>query len=490
VSQPNLSARVARGVAWSGASQAIIALADLVSQALVLAVWVPAEHFGLAMAAHAFYTLLDTAADLGVTSSLIQRDDHTPERVSTVFWFNVLISGGLFLVLLVLGPLYGHLQGHAVIGWLLVAYGGKLLFQNVYSIPFAMLKKQLRFDEIAKMRTVAHLGESATRIAFAAAGLTIWCFTLAALVRVLLFGVLMQLRNPFLPRLVFRPKEVVEYVRFGLRAGSSQMLYHLYTNLDYPLVTYFFGATANGIYTLAYWLVLEPVRAITNVVSDVAFPTFARLRHDTGKVVDQLTQFVRLNLVAVLPFIALILLLTTDLLGLFGRGQWSPDQLGLTAEAARLLCFVGVLRAIGFLGPPLLDAMGRPELTLRYMVVAAVLVPASYLLCAVMLGDSLGLLSVAVAWTVAYPVAFLVLLYLVRETVGLRLGPLLRATSGIVVSVGVGFAAGLVARLLLDDAAVGVRLAAVVAATLGTTALLLVRWQGLRPSAIRASMRE
>src|SRR5262249_38314959 len=158
------------------------------------------------------------------------------------------------------------------------------------------------------IRTVAHLAESVARIVLAAVGLRVWVFTLAALTRVLLFGVLMQIRHPFVPKLVFRPREVVDDLRFGARAASSPILYHLYTNLDYPVVGYFFGATATGVYQLAYLIVLEPVRTITNVVSDVAFPSFARMRLERDKLVDQFIRFTRLNLLGVLPFIVLIVL--------------------------------------------------------------------------------------------------------------------------------------------------------------------------------------
>ena len=37
------------------------------------------------------------------------------------------------------------------------------------------------------------------------------------------------------------------YIRFGLRNAGSQLLYYTYTNLDYPIVTYYFGAAANGV---------------------------------------------------------------------------------------------------------------------------------------------------------------------------------------------------------------------------------------------------
>src|SRR5205085_6483623 len=119
-----------------GAAQAIIAITDMVSQMVVAAFWANSGDYGIATAAMVFWPLLDTAADFGVTAALIQRDDHTPERVSTVFWFNLLISGGLFVALLGIGPLYGYLQGIPVLGWLLVAYGARLVIQNAYAIPF------------------------------------------------------------------------------------------------------------------------------------------------------------------------------------------------------------------------------------------------------------------------------------------------------------------------------------------------------------------
>ena len=81
-------------MAWAAGAQAIIAVADLISQLLVTVLWVSPGDLGIAFAAIPFYTALDYIADLGVGSALIQRDDHTPERVSTVFWFNVIVSSG------------------------------------------------------------------------------------------------------------------------------------------------------------------------------------------------------------------------------------------------------------------------------------------------------------------------------------------------------------------------------------------------------------
>ena len=326
--EPTESQRMARkinlGVAWAAASQAIVAISDLISQLVVVAVWLTNKQYGITMMAVPLYSILDCAADLGVTSALIQRDDHTPERISTVFWFNTLLSGALFGLLCIAGPLYGNLQGYDVVGWLLIAYGGKLLAQNFYAIPYALLRKQMQFEEVAKIRTIAYLTESVTRIVFAASGWTVWCFTLAAIAKTVVFAILMQWRHPYWPRLVFRWREVESYVRFGVRSAASSLLYYTYTALDMPIVAYFFGAAANGLYALADWIVLEAVKTIANVMIDVAYPTFARMRDDRDGVIREFIKLTRLSLIAILPFVVLVALVVPEFLhAAYGNGKWS-----------------------------------------------------------------------------------------------------------------------------------------------------------------------
>lgn len=481
--------QISRGVAWTGAAQAIIAIADLISQMLVIALWVPPEDYGVAMFAYAWFSLLDTAADMGVASAVIQKDDHDPDKLSTVFWFNLLVSSGMFVVLCGLGPLYAWFIDRPVVGWMLIAYGGKLLIQNGYSIPLALLRKSLRFDEVAKIRTAAHLSESVGRIVFASIGWTRWCFILAAMLRALVFAVVMQIRHPFRPRRVFRPREITEYIRFGLRSAASGILYQFYTNLDYTIVGKFFGATALGIYHLAYSIVLEPVRTITNVVSEVAFPTFARLRYDKERLVDQLIRFTRLNLVAVLPFLVVLWLIIPDLLILFAsRDKWSPEELAIVADCVRVLCFVGVLRPLGFLGPPLLDGIGSPGRTLRYMVFTAIAMPLAYVVGAVALEDH-GPVSVAVAWSVGYPLAFVWLGYLVYRSIHLPLARYGRAAGGIVLCAAAGWAVGEGLSWVLPDTMPVLRASAIGGVAFAVLAGSLAVWQGITPKSIKAAMK-
>jgi len=485
----SLDTKVARGVAWAAGAQAVIAVADMVSQLLVVALFVAPKDLGLAFAAIPFYTALDYIADAGIGSALIQRDDHTPERVSTMFWFNLLISTAMLVALCGIGPLYGWILDAPVVGWLLVAYGGKLVLQNIYAIPFALMRKELRFSAIAKARVVAHLSESVARVAFAAAGATVWCWTFAALTRAIVFGVAIQLCHPYLPKLVFRPREVIPFVRFGLRSAASNVLYQIYTSMDAPIIFHFFGKQALGIYGLADSIVLEPIKTIANVVTDVAFPTFAKLRGEASAVGAQLVKFTRLNLLAVLPYAVIVVLVIPEILRIFWLGDhWNATDLAWCADAARILCVMALFRALGLVGPPLLDGVGKPEYTLRYMIVATIAVPLSFWVGAALLGDQLWFLSVAVAWAVGYPLAFAALAYLVTHTIGLDVRAYLRGTWGVIACCAIGTAVGFVVGAVLRDASDPVRLVAMGGSALVVMLVLFATWQKITPRSIAAAL--
>lgn len=149
---------------------------------------------------------------------------------------------------------------------------------------------------------------------------------------------------------------------------------------------------------------------------------------------------------------------------------------------------MGLFRSLGYLGTPLLDGVGKPQLTLRYMMIATIAVPGSFALGAQLLGARLGLLSVPVAWAVGYPIAFAVLAYLVTKTIDLPIRAYLRGTWGIVGCCAVGLGAGFGVSLALPHAGDAVRLVAIGGASLVVTAALLASWQKITPRSIRASL--
>ncbi|MEO8699230.1 MAG: oligosaccharide flippase family protein [Kofleriaceae bacterium] len=469
-----MSSDVNRGLAWIGVASSLIGVLDIVAILLILNLWVTTEEFGIATKCIWIFPILDQATDLGLSAAVIQRDDHSEAVISTVFWINLAVALCLFAMLLVAAPLLAtHLYGHAIVGWMLIAYGTKLLWQNVYFIPLAMMKRELRFKELSVIRVVANLAEFFGKVGFAWAGFGIWCFVLGPLARVLVTGIGAQLRHPYRPKLVLRPREAKEYVTFGLKSSASQILFYFYTNIDFPIVGYYFGDVALGLYRLGTEIVLEPVRILSNIIVDIAFPAFAKLRHNRDRLIAQFVSFTKLNMIIVMSYSAIVFVAAPDLMGVF-----FPEYHG-SASVVRVLCIVAIFRAISFVLPPLLDGFGRPDRTFTYTATAAVVMPIAFSLGAILLGDSLGFVSVAIAWAIGYPIAWGILLYLAIYTIKWSVLAYLRAVVGVAACiVGAALAAAGV-HYLCSNIPPSLRLLATAITVVGVAGVLLAYTQGL-----------
>lgn len=481
----DIKKQVNRGLAWVGLASSSVGLLDVVAQIIILAIWISPEELGIAALAVSLFPVLDRATDLGLSAAVIQRDDHTEAKMSTVFWFNVALSLVIFGALaLLIGPGLGRLHDQPVVGDLLTVYGLKLVWQNTYFMPWALMTKELRFKELSIIRILANIAEFCGKVGFAAAGFGIWCFVLGPLCRVLVTGVGIQVRHPWRPRMVIRVRETMDWARFGAKAAGSKVLFYLYTNVDYQVVGYYFGETANGFYTLAYTIVLEPCRIISDVISSVAFPSFSRLKYAREKVVDQFIAFTRMNLVVMIGFLGLVFVSTPEIISLLYGEDWLP-----AVTATRILCAVGVLRALSFVVPPLLDGVGKPALTLLYMATASVVLPASFVLSAVVLGDRFGWLSVAIAWAVGYPVAFVVLFAMALMVMELPLREYLRRSLGIPALAAVAMGASAAVHWAMNPLPAAVRLIATAVVMVGLFLVLLAYKEGISPRSVMRALK-
>ena len=482
-----MAGRVGRGVAWVGLASSLVGVLDIAAFGIVVATgWVDIKSLGAAWVVIPYFRVFDLATDMGLAAAVVQRDDHSPERISTVFWLNSAMSVTLCaLLLFVVGPFASWYFDEPILAGLLALYSTKLIWQNVYFIPYALMKREFRFKELSVLRVIANLAEFAGKIGFAAAGFGVWCFVAGPLCRVAITGLGTQWLYPWRPSLSFHWRGTLDWLAFGFRSTGHKILFFFYSNVDYWVVTSVFGKTANGLYAAAYTLVLQPARALSDVADSVSFPTFSRLRHHPSELGEQLVAFSRLNSVIVLAVLGIVFVGAEEILSILSLAK--KDDYVVAAPAVRILSIVGALRALSFVFPSFLDGIGKPYLTLRYSLVAAVLLPASFMTAST-LANELNYLSVAWAWAAGYPLAFAVLIWMVFAQVDMRLSAFVRRVVGIFLCAGLALPAAFAVKIFGEELPFWARLGALAAIYALVFFFLLARLQGITPRSIRASI--
>lgn len=475
---------VNRSLAWVGTASAMMGVLDVATKAVLLAIWISPEQYGIATLALAAIPILDLATEMGLPGALVQQGDHTPARLSTVFWLNLALSLSIIAVIFfVVGPgLASHYEA-PIVGWMLQAHCVKLLLQNLYMVPGALMIREMRFREFSLVRFLASVADNLALL-IAAPLVGIWCFIAAAVCRTVVTTVGVQYFQPWLPRLLFDWAATREAVLFGLKTSLSRILFFVYTGLDYYIVGHFFGRAALGLYKAAADLALDPARIISTVVVSVAFPAFSRARGRPAALAGQFLKLSRLSFIVVSGFLVVVVPAAPDLLLLLDE-RWTE-----AAVAVRVLAIAALLRALSAVVPPLLDGVGRPSLTLMYMAVAAVTMPLWFAIAAILLGDWLGYASVAWAWVIGYPIAFAVLLRFALRHLELDWGRYAGALARLVLWTGLAIAAGLGVRAATAGLAALPLVRALVTAvtSFGVYLAALVLAEGITPRSVKASL--
>ncbi len=474
-----------RSTSWVGAASVITGVLDALSTVLCLQIGVTTTELGAATLATALFPIVDRLGGIGLTAATVREPDPDRDTLSTIYWLGI----GAALVLattMVLGrSVIAQAFPDPIVATLLSAYAARLLIRHLAIVPEGLMKRELRYRELSIVWMAGSLAEIAVKLGVAYAGvhghreLAIWCFVLGPIANSCVVTAGILIRHPWLPRLVFLPAVAGRTLRWLGAISGGELLYFAYTSADYLVIGVVFGKAAVGVYRLAYELVLDVVRLLSLITAEVAFPSFAKVATDRAELARLLVRFTRQNAIVLAPFLVFVAIEADDLLSAF-FGVHDDDA----ATAARILCCVGAMRALGFILPPLLAATDKASRVLRYHMIAALVLPSAFV-AAVSLAPDQSYLGVAWAWAFGYPVAFFALLAMALP---IPLATYLRALVRIAGCAAIAAGLGVAARFALVDFGWG-RPVGVAVAVVVPYGFFLAWFESVTPRSILRSLR-
>ncbi len=453
--------RVAFSFLYTGVGNAVSKIVNVV--ALLIAIkLVTKEQFGAASLVLAAIAILRSVTEMSLGVALVQAKELRSRDVHSLFWLSLLVSLLFYALLALVGaPLFAWFYDEPELAALLRVHSLTIIVFSFYFVSRTLMERELLFGRMAIIDNVALTAGSAVMILLAMRGWGAWSFVCADVAYRLVQALLSQLARPYLPRWNFRVRQVWHMVTFGGYAAGSRLLYNFYTQADYLIVGKIFGPEELAIYTIAYRVISDPVKALATVVNQVAYPAFARLQEERERLERYFFTIARLSLALIGLILVAVLVFIDLVLEGFGYQRYMA-----AVPLMYVFGFMGLLQAAAPLVPQLLNAVGRPRQNFLYSASCAVTLPIAFFV-----GAQVALAGVAVAWLVGYPLVVLLLFWFGARALEISLGRMLvGAFSGLVVLVPVALVA-VALRLLLTRA---LALDPALAALLGIGGTLLI----------------
>lgn len=391
----NIRERTVRGFIGLGTAR-LLQQAVMWVLSIVIARQLDPTDYGL-MALGVFFTnFLAFVSEFGLSSSLIQRKELDDRDVHAAFWVMLAANAGIYLVLWLLSYPIAQYYDTPRLAAVIQVLGLTFIVGSLRLIPLCLLTRDLQFERLGWAELGGGIASGITMWWLAVAGYGVWALVVGSLVASVATTVFMLWFRPWAPRPVFEFGRVRGMLRYGLSMNGSKILTYLSGNADNLIVGKVLGGAALGVYNMAFILGTMPTQKVTPIVYRISFPVLARLQEDRVQSSRYFLQSTRYLALAAMPAMLGLMLAADDVVGLALGAKWAA-----VVTPLRILCTVGVLKALAVMLNVVLSARDRAGTLLAYGVLEAVVLSAAFLT-----GARFGIVGVAAAWLVAYPALF------------------------------------------------------------------------------------
>ena len=369
----SLKQQAVSGVKWTGLSRGFATLLAFITTAVLARILEPSD-FGLMGMILIVTGFAQAFADAGISNALIYRQDATDEQLSSLYWLN--IFAGVIIFLLVVGTrnlIVAYYREPRISGYLSVVAITFLI--NASGQQFrVLLRRDLRFRTLSVIEITASSIASIAAIGIAILGGGVWSLVIRSIMLALVTSLMCiswAARDGRLPHLHFKRIDLEGFAGFGLYQMGERAINYLSGNVDNLIIGRFLGAEALGYYSLAFQLIKFPLAQFNPIITQVAFPTFSKIKDDDVLRRGYLKVVSFISSVA-FPMMAGMFVVAPLLVEVVYGSTWLP-----AVAAIRILCVVGVLKAVDNPIGSLILSKGRADIGFYWNIFAVVIMVAA-----------------------------------------------------------------------------------------------------------------
>ena len=181
---------------------------------------------------------------------------------------------------------------------------------------------------------------------------------------------------------------------------GEKAINYLGRNVDSLIIGRFLGAEVLGFYSLAVQLIKFPLSQFNPIITKVAFPTFSKIKEDEVlrrgylKVISMISTIV-------FPMMAGMFVVAPLFVEVVYGSTWLP-----AVDVIRILCIVGMFKAVGNPISSLLLSKGRADIGFYWNIVVAVLMSVTSLIGVNWGIEGVALGTLIVFVLIRFPVGF------------------------------------------------------------------------------------
>ncbi len=340
----SLKERTRVGLLWGGVNTVVQQLVG-VCFGIVLARLLSQGDYGMMAMIGVFSLVASALQNSGFSMALVNQSCVSEEDYNAVFWFNITVSTGIYIVLFFCAPLIAlfyatpeltPLCRYAFLGFVIASFG---------TAHNAWLTKHLLTKRLAQGAMTAVVVSSTVGCVMAYCGCGYWSLATQSIVYVAVNTVFLWCYSGFVPRLRGLSMTPIR----GMWTFASKILFTaiatiINNNVLNILLGRLYGSVATGVYNQAYQWNFKASSVVQNMVNGVAQPVLVDVRTDEGREVRVLRKLMRFTAFISFPLMLGLCIVSKEFIVVAIGAKWLSSVVLL-----RILCCAGAVAALSLL---------------------------------------------------------------------------------------------------------------------------------------------
>lgn len=248
---------------------------------VILANILSPEDFGLVGALLVFQAFAILFVDSGFGAALLQRKDPTEKDYSTVFWFNLAVSAGVYVILFFCAPLIADIfQGDRRLIPLSKVMFLTFILNGLAIVQTNRLMKRMDVKQIAIANVIGLVVSGAVGITLAFTGFGPWALVWQYVSLAAVKTGWLWITGHWWPSAGFHLDSLKKIWRIGLSVFSSSTLNTLCQNIYSFIIGAFYNLSALGYYTQADKWSKMGSASISQILTSSFVPLLSRVQDD------------------------------------------------------------------------------------------------------------------------------------------------------------------------------------------------------------------
>ncbi len=335
---------------------------------MILARALTPSDFGILELMIVFTSLSTVIVDSGFTQAIIRDNNASLIDLSTVFFFNIIVSVIIYLVLFFCAPIIANFFKTQELIYLTRFLFLSIILDSFAIIQNANLNRNLNFRPfaIASVSAIIIAGIVAVIMAFSGWGVwsLAWNIVLISGIRTLMLWI----QSNWRPKLHFSLTSLKKYFVFGINLLFQGLIDKIVTNLESFLIGRFYTKQSLGYFSQARRFDAYISQTTTNVVQKVTYPSLSKLKDEPERLKNGYRRVIGLTMFCITPLMIFTMFTAENFISVIFGPKWIPS-----AEYLRVWAIWGFIFPISTISTNIFLVKGKSKLLLKLSLVKQLL---------------------------------------------------------------------------------------------------------------------